>query len=111
MKKISDVLRKAIAHKHLGKDMIGAITLNEVRRFFGLPSDVEFNKVPGEFMMNEPWQITIDGYVKFNKIFVKTGDQGIKIKLFKQKKEILDKVNLALENVGYKTNMVDIYIK
>lgn len=111
MKLLKDKIRERVAQKHLGKDMIGSIALNEVRRFFGLPANDEFNKIPGEFLDNEYEKSTLDWYVKFNKMFVKTSDQAIKIKIFKQKNEILDKVNNVLVNVWYKVKVVDIYLK
>ena len=40
MKSLKDVIRKVIANKHLGKDMIGAITLNVIRDYFSPKSKV-----------------------------------------------------------------------
>ena len=44
MKSIKDVVRKVIAQKHLGKDMIGAITLNVIRDYFGIEGKLVCNE-------------------------------------------------------------------
>gem|GEM_PF-6731540 len=44
MKSLKDIVRKTIAHKHLGKDMIGAITINEIRKFFGIETQMVYNE-------------------------------------------------------------------
>jgi hypothetical protein len=91
MQSFKDKLRQYLAHKHLGKEMIGVITLKTIKTFFGDP--------------------LIDGYVRFNKIFIKTSNQQTKIDLFKKKKEILGKVNDAIGQLGYASKMVEIFIK
>jgi len=49
--------------------------------------------------------------VKFNKIFLKTQDQALKIEVFKKKQDILTAVNEALAKVGYATKMIEIILK
>ena len=44
-------------------------------------------------------------------MFVKVNDQNFKIEIFKQKILIIQKVNEALSKVGYKTQIVEIFIK
>ncbi len=80
-----------MASQHLGRAMIWAIAVNIVKNIF--------------------WKQCVEGYVSFNKIMVKTRDQMIKIELFKKKPEILERVNQALEKVGYKTKIVDVILK
>jgi len=139
MKQLKEFMRKAIAQKHLGKEMIWAITINVIRDHFSQKSlksirplkskvhKVEWDLMtlqtwwpdrpdrPDDFIDSETWFSDwgeiIDGYVKFNKIFIRTQDQWLKIEIFKQKKAILELVNQKLENVGYKTKMMEIYIK
>lgn len=91
MQLFKDRLRQYIAHKHLGREMIGVISVKEVKKFF---PDKE-----------------VDGYVKFNKIFIKTQDQQVKIDVFKKKQDILARVNEALAQVGYTTKMIEIFLK
>ena len=38
MKSLSDSLRKTLAHKHLGRAMVGAVALNVVRSILGIPT-------------------------------------------------------------------------
>lgn len=110
MKSLKDIVRKVIAHKHLGKEMIGAITLNEIRKFFGTKYKVQnTNNMHRDLEL--PDEEPIQWYVKFNKIFIKTQDQTLKIEIFKKKQEILTKVNEALAKVGYASKMVEIMLK
>jgi hypothetical protein len=44
-------------------------------------------------------------------LFLKTNDQTLKIKIFQQKNQILEEVNLALEKIGYTTRVEEIRIK
>lgn len=91
MKLLKDYIRKTLAHRHLGRAMVGAITLNTVRTILELP--------------------TLEGYVSFNVLFLKTDNQTLKIQIFKQKNQILKAVNLAIEKVGYTTRVEEIRIK
>lgn len=44
-------------------------------------------------------------------MFLKITDQTLKIQIFKQKNQILEAVNLAIEKVGYTTRVEEIRIK
>jgi len=108
--------------------MIGAITINEIRKYFGIEVQLVCNE-DGEYepisssisSLGERYiglvkthahnGLMIDGYVKFNKVFLKTQDQGLKIDIFKKKQDILTRVNEALAKVGYATKMVEIILK
>ena len=90
MKELKDYIRKTLAHKHLGRAMVGAVALNTVRTILGIP--------------------TLEWYVSFNVFFLKTNDQALKIKIFKEKNQILQEVNLALDKVWYATKLVEIRI-
>lgn len=93
--------------------MIGAIAMNEIKKYFGAEGRVVCNE-DGNFENVSSGNTTssiIDGYVKFNKIFIKTTDQGIKIEIFKKKQEILTRVNESLAKLGYATKMIEIMTK
>lgn len=91
MKLLKEYIRRSLARRHMGHQMVGAVALNIVRSVLGVP--------------------TLEGYVRFNVFFLKTDDQALKIQVFKQKNQILHEVNLALEKVGYKTRVEEIRIK
>jgi len=91
MKTLGDLLRKTLAHRHFGDQMVGAVALNTVRAFLGIS--------------------TLEGYVRFKVFFLKIENQSLKIQIFKQKSQILQEVNLALEKVGYKTRVEEIRMK
>lgn len=99
MKSLSDSLRKTLAHRHMGNQMVGAVVLNTVNNFL-LKGQGTRNKDQG-----------VEGYVRFKKLFLKSEDQALKIKIFQQKNQILHEVNLALEKVGYATRVEEIRIK
>jgi hypothetical protein len=56
-------------------------------------------------------QSGLEWYVRFKVLFLKTDDQNLKIQIFKQKNQILQEVNLALEKVGYATRIEEIRMK
>jgi len=108
MKSLRDSLRKTLAHRHMGHQMIGAVVLNTVRDF--LHSQKSVKSVQSiksldelgehdEFVEYKENQSSLEGYVRFKVLFLKTDDQILKIKIFQQKNQILREVNLALEKV------------
>lgn len=99
MQLLKDKIRKKMAEKHLGKNVIGAVTINVIKRY--LESELSVKNIDEIF----GW------YVKFNKVFVQTRDQEIKIFLYKKKQEVLDKANQSLANLWYKTHLIDIFFK
>lgn len=99
MQLLKDKIRKKMAEKHLGKNMIGAVSLNVIKRY--LISEFNIKNIDD----------ILSGYVRFNKVFIKTNDQKIKIFLYKKKQEVLGKANDSLANLGYKTKLVEIIFK
>jgi hypothetical protein len=104
MVSLKDSLRKTMAHKHRGRNMVGAIAFNEVKEYFSWKLKVESWKFD-EDKLNLEW------YVRFNKLFLKTTDPQIKIDVFQQKQTIMIRVNAAIAKVGYTTKIVDIMVK
>lgn len=113
MDAFKNVIRKTMAHKHMGKALIGAIAVNEVRKFFDIKVVADIDEKINYDLHDErdTQSCVIDGYLKFNKLFIKTNDQNIKIDIFKNKKQIIEKVNLAISKIGYGTKIVDIFLK
>jgi predicted glycosyltransferase len=79
--------------------VIGAVAFNVVKRFLKAS------------FIEKDIDNTVHGYVKFNKLFIKTMDQEIKIFLYKEKQEILNKANLSLAKLGYNTHLIDIFFR
>jgi hypothetical protein len=95
MKSFKDIARKSFAQKSMGKRMIGTVGLQIVQDFFE--------------------DKNLEWYIQFGTLFIKTQtclpagkDQEIKIKAFRYKKEILQKVNDALADYGYKRKITEI---
>ncbi|MCF7834830.1 hypothetical protein K9M48_02120 [Candidatus Gracilibacteria bacterium] len=99
MKLIKNEIRKRMANRHLGRNMIGSVAVNVMKRF--LKDNLDIKNIDD----------IISGYVRFNKLFVKTSDQKIKIFLYKKKQELLEKINESLANLGYKTRLSEIFFK
>ena len=74
--------------------MIGAVALNAVN----------------DFLLKLGFE-DIEGYVRFKKLFLKSEDQALKIKIFQEKNQILREVNLAIEKLWYTTRVEEIRFK
>lgn len=114
MKSLKDSLRKTLAHRHLWRAMVGAVALNTVRNFLisqGRGTSWQELGKRNEEQGPIPISQFVDGYVSFNVFFLKVSDQALKIQVFKQKNQILQEVNLALEKIGYKTRIEEIRMK
>lgn len=88
MKSFKDIVRKSFAQKSLGKRMIGTVGIKVVQDFFE--------------------DKNLEWYIQFGTLYIKTQNQEIKIKAFRHKREILDKVNDALKDYGYTRKINDI---
>lgn len=100
MKSLTDSLKKTLAHRHMGHQMIWAIALNSARDFF---------VAQGWLSVDEA--VLLQGFVRFKTLSLSTLDQSLKINIFKQKNQILHEVNLALAKVGYATKIDTIRMK
>ena len=80
--------------------MIGSIALNEIK------SCLKIEKVDQEIKDE-----ILTWYVRHEKLFLKTLDQNLKIKIFKEKSNIIKKINQKLSEVGYKVEIEDIILK
>jgi hypothetical protein len=49
--------------------------------------------------------------VRHDKLFIKTVDQSLKIQIFREKADIIRKINLKLSGIGYKTEIKEIILK
>lgn len=80
--------RKSLAQKSMWKRMIWAIGIKTVQDFFDDPN--------------------IEWFIRFSTLYIKTQRQDIKIKAFRQKSELLKKVNEELEILWYTREITDI---
>lgn len=104
----------------MGHQMIGAVALNAVRNFFG--SEKHTKSVQSitsldnlgehdEFVEYNENQSGLEWYVRFKVLFLKTNDQALKIKIFQEKNQILQAVNLAIEKLWYASRVEEIRMK
>lgn len=100
MDNFKDLLRKRFSQQYRGKNIIGSIAINELKKYFNIKEiDPEIE------------QEIITWYVKQEKLFVKTWNQNLKIQVFKDKFNIINKINEKLFEVGYKSKISDIILK
>jgi hypothetical protein len=102
MYNILDAMRKSISQHYRGKKMIGTIAIKCVKDFFQIEK-----KADNVIREKE----VIEGYVRNDKLFLKTHDQHLKIQIFKQKKELLIQINQQLQTLGYHQQLSDIFLK
>lgn len=100
MDEIKEIMRKRLSLQHRGKNMLGSIALNEIMSYFKI-------KKPDPETENQ----VLTWYVRHNKIFLKTSDQNLKIQIFKEKFNIIKKINQKLSEVGYKIEIEDVILK
>jgi hypothetical protein len=80
--------------------MIGSIATNEVKSY------LEIEKID-----TEAQDEILTWYVRLNRLFIKTTQQSLKIQIFKEKENIIKKINQKLSEIGYKTEIEDIILK
>jgi transcription initiation factor TFIIIB Brf1 subunit/transcription initiation factor TFIIB len=80
--------------------MIGSIAMNKIKSY------LKIEKIDTE-TQNE----ILTWYVRHNKLFIKTTQQSLKIQIFKEKLNIIKKVNQKLSEIGHKIEIEDIILK
>ena len=97
---INDIMRQRLSLQHRGKNMIGSIAMNEIKSYLNI-----------EKIDTEIKDEILTWYVRHNKLFIKTLEQSLKIQIFKEKSNIIKKINQKLSEIGYNTNINDIILK
>ena len=100
MDEINGIMRKRLSIQHRGKNMIGSISMNEIKSY------LEIEKVD-----TETQDEILTWYVRHNRLFIKTVEQSLKIQIFKEKGNIIKMINQKLSQIGYNTNIQDIVLK
>jgi hypothetical protein len=95
-------MRKSISQHYRGNKMIGTIAMNCVKEFFQIEK-----KADNVIREKEP----IEGYVRNGKLFLRTSNQGLKIEIFKKKKELITLINSQLSSLGYKQQIDEVFWK
>jgi len=97
---IKDIMRKRLSIQHRGKIMIGSIAMSEVKSYLNI------EKIDTE-MQDE----VLTWYVRYNRLFIRTLEQSLKIQIFKEKLNIIKRINQKLSGIWYKTEIEDIILK
>jgi len=97
---IKDVMRKSLSIQHRGKNMIGSIAMNEIKSYLNIEKvDVDIQDE------------VLTWYVRHNKLFLKTNDQKLKIQIFKNKLDIVSRINQKLSEIWYNVKIQEIMFK
>ena len=97
---IKDVMRKSLSIQHRGKNMIGSIAMNEIKSYLNIEKvDVDIQDE------------VLTWYVRHNKLFLKTNDQKLKIQIFKNKLDIVLRINQKLSEIWYNVKIQEIMFK
>ena len=100
METFKDLIKKRLSLQYRGKNIIGSIATNEAKSYLDIKNiDSEIEKE------------ILTWYVRQWKLFLKTTDQRIKIQIFKEKKEIINRINKKLSEVGYNLSIQDSILK
>ena len=100
MDKIKEIIRKRLSYQHRGKNMIWILSIKEIK------SHLNIGNIDPEIKDE-----ILTWYVKNDKLFIKTTNQSLKIKIFKEKNIIIPKINKKLLNIWYRTQIQDILLK
>lgn len=100
MDDIKEIIRKRLSIQHRGKNMIGSIAMNEIKSY------LKIEKIDQEIKDE-----ILTWYVRHDKLFLKTTEQNLKIQIFKEKLNIVKRINQKLLEIGYKTEIEDIILK
>ena len=97
---IKDIMRKRLSIQHRGKNMIGSIAMNEIKSYLNI------EKVDADIQDE-----ILTWYVRHNKLFLKTNDQKLKIQIFKNKLDIVSRINQKLSEIWYNVKIQEIMFK
>lgn len=93
MRDLSEIMRKSLSQKFLGKQTIGAVAQNIIHKMF--PHYAKDMLV----------------YVKTHIVFIKPANHRDKVALYKEKNRIIQAVNAWLEKIGYPQKVSEIIFK
>jgi rRNA-processing protein FCF1 len=80
--------------------MIGSIAMNEIKSYLNIEKvDVDIQDE------------VLTWYVRHNKLFLKTNDQKLKIQIFKNKLDIVSRINQKLSEIWYNVKIQEIMFK
>lgn len=101
MLSFQELSRKNLSQKFQGYRMLWTLALNFTKKFF------QIEKKPDHILADE----ILTWYLKYQILFLKTGDQNLKIEIFKQKKELIIQLNAHFQSLGYQQQITDIRLK
>lgn len=101
MKAFQDLSRKLFSEKFQGDRMLGTLALKVVKDHFHIKNTNE-NIVTDEL---------IEGYLKYQTLFLKTSDQAMKIAIFKEKEKLIEAINQHFKKLWYHQQLRDIRLK
>lgn len=101
MKSFQDLARKNFSEKFQGNRMLGTLALKVVKQYFHIEKKAE-NVVTDE---------VIEGFLRYQTLFLKTADQALKIQIFKEKEKLIAAINQHFQALGYRQEVREIRLK
>lgn len=81
--------------------MLGTLALNVVKQYFHIEKKAQ------DLVADE----VIEGYLRYQKLFLKTADQALKIQIFKEKEKLIAAINQHFQSLGYRQEVREIRLK
>ncbi len=101
MKSFQDLARKNLSQKFQGYRMLGSLALRVVKEHFHIEKKAE-HLVADEL---------IEGYLRYQTLFLRTSDQALKIQIFKEKEKLISVINQHFQKLGYHQKVREIRLK
>ncbi len=101
MKSFQDLARKNLSEKFQGNRMLGSLALRAVKDYFHIEKKAK-HLVADEL---------IEGYLRYQTLFLKTADLALKIQIFKEKEKLISVINQHFHSLGYRQEVREIRLK
>lgn len=99
MRVFSDVLRKNFSEKFQWKRMLWTLALNVIKKYFDIQE-------PEENIVRD--KEIISWFLKYKVLFLKTHDQSLKIRIFKEKEKVITEINNHFSKLWYSDKISEI---
>lgn len=101
MKSFQELARKNLSEKFQGNRMLGSLAMKVVKGYFHIEKKAE------DIVADE----VIEGYLRYQTLFLRTADQALKIQIFKEKEKLIAAINQHFQTLGYAQKVHDIRLK
>lgn len=101
MREFSHISRKSFAHKFQWNRMLGTLALKVVREHYDLPI----------YQDEEISTPELTGFLRYQTLFLKLIDPGLRIQIFREQQILLEKINQHYQKLGYRKQIKTIRLQ